>query len=640
MEKIKVVLNGLEREFPKGVTIREIVEDIDPSLLKDALAAKVDGKLLDLSAPLMEDAELSLLTFDSREGREVYWHTSSHILAQAVKRLFPEAKLGIGPAIEEGFYYDFDVPKPFSPEDLEKIEQEMNRIISEDLKITREERTREDAIEFLNSIGEPYKVKLVKDLESDGKVSFYRQGDFIDLCRGPHAPSTGKIRYVKLLSSSGAYWRGDERNPMLQRIYGISYPTKSQLEDYLYRLEEAKRRDHRVLGRELDLFSIHPEIGAGLIHWHPNGAIIRNTIENFWKEEHFKRGYKLVYTPHIASDEIYKISGHLENYDAMYSAMEIDGQPYRIKPMNCPGHIMIFKTKIRSYRDLPIRYAELGTVYRYEKSGVLHGMLRVRGFTQDDSHIFCTEEQLLDEVRGVLDLVKFMMDTFGYKFKTYLSTRPEKSLGSDEVWEKATGALVQALRDQGLSYEVSPGEGVFYGPKIDVILEDVLGRGWQGPTIQVDFNLPERFDVNYVAPDGSLKRVVMVHRTVLGSMERFIGGLIEHYGGAFPVWLAPVQVMVIPVTDSQLPYAREVAEKLKEASIRAELNDRSAKLGYKIREAEKQKIPYMAVVGRREAEEGRLSIRARGKGDLGSFSLDGFITRVQEDIRERKLAIS
>ncbi len=640
MEKIKVVLNGLEKEYLSGTTIKEVIEDIDPSILEDALAAKVKGKLLDLSTPLTENSELNLVAFDSREGKEVYWHTSSHILAQAVKRFSPEAKLGIGPSIEEGFYYDFDVPEPFSPEDLERIEREMRKIIDENLEITREEKPREEAMGLLRDIGEPYKVKLLEDMEDNSEVSFYQQGNFVDLCRGPHVASTGKIQHVKLLSSSGAYWRGDERNPMLQRIYGVSYPTEVQLEDYLHRIEEAKKRDHRILGRELDLFSVHPEIGSGLIHWHPNGAIIRNTIEDFWKEEHFKRGYKLIYTPHIASDEIYKISGHLENYDAMYSEMEIDGQPYRVKPMNCPGHIMIFKTRIRSYRDLPIRYAELGTVYRYEKSGVLTGMLRVRGFTQDDSHIFCTEEQLLDEIKGVLNLVKFMMDTFGYKFKTYLSTRPEKSLGSDEIWEKSTETLERALQSQGLSYEVDPGQGVFYGPKIDVILEDVLGRGWQGPTIQVDFNLAEKFDVNYVSPDGSSKRVVMVHRTVLGSMERFIGGLIEHYAGAFPLWLSPVQVVVIPVTDVQLPYAREVTGRLKGMSIRTELNDRSAKLGYKIRESEKQKLPYMAVVGRREAEEGKLSIRARGKGDLGTFSLDSFATMALDEIKEKKLTIS
>jgi len=569
-----------------------------------------------------------------KEGLIELRHTSSHILAQAVKRLYPDAKLGIGPAIEDGFYYDFYVDKPFTPDDLVRIEEEMKKIVDADYKLERFTLQKEDAIKFLEELDEPFKIELAREI--DGEISFYRQGEFVDMCAGPHIESTGGVKYFKLLSTSGAYWRGDEHNPMMQRIYGTSFYTKEELDNYLSFLEEAKKRDHRILGRELDLYSTHEEVGPGLIMWHPNGAIIRNTIEDLWRKEHLKHGYKLVYTPHIASEKIYQISGHLENYaESMYAPIQIDTARYRLKPMNCPGHILIYKTKQRSYRDLPIRYAELGTVYRYERIGTLHGMLRVRGFTQDDAHIFCREDQLLDEIRGVIRFMDFFMKTFRYEYKPYLSTRPEKYIGTDEIWDMATKALKEALRLEGMDYELDEGGGVFYGPKIDIKLIDALGREWQGPTIQVDFNLPERFDVNYTGSDGKEHRVVMIHRTVLGSMERFVGGLIEHYAGKFPLWLAPVQVVVIPISDRHNERAIEVKDRLFENNIRVELDDRNEKVNYKVREAIVKKVPYIIVIGDREVEDNTLSVRTISK-DLGSFSLESFIDRVKEEI-EKKL---
>ncbi len=569
-----------------------------------------------------------------KEGLIELRHTSSHILAQAVKRLYPDAKLGIGPAIEDGFYYDFYVDKPFTPDDLVRIEEEMKKIVDADYKLERFTLPKEDAIKFLEELDEPFKIELAREI--DGEISFYRQGEFVDMCAGPHIESTGGVKYFKLLSTSGAYWRGDEHNPMMQRIYGTSFYTKEELDNYLSFLEEAKKRDHRILGRELDLYSTHEEVGPGLIMWHPNGAIIRNTIEDLWRKEHLKHGYKLVYTPHIASEKIYQISGHLENYaESMYAPIQIDTARYRLKPMNCPGHILIYKTKQRSYRDLPIRYAELGTVYRYERIGTLHGMLRVRGFTQDDAHIFCREDQLIDEIRGAIRFMDFFMKTFGYEYKPYLSTRPEKYIGTDEIWDMATKALKEALRLEGMDYELDEGGGVFYGPKIDIKLIDALGREWQGPTIQVDFNLPERFDVNYTGSDGKEHRVVMIHRTVLGSMERFVGGLIEHYAGKFPLWLAPIQVVVVPISDRHNERAIEVKDRLFENDIRVELDDRNEKVNYKVREAIVKKVPYIIVIGDREVEDNTLSVRTISK-DLGSFSLESFIDRVKEEI-EKKL---
>ena len=641
---VRVTLpDGTSLELHDGATALDAAEKIGPRLARATLAAKINDLPADATTVLHDGDRLALLTWDSPEGRDVYRHTTSHIMAQAVKRLFPDAKPAIGPALEDRFYYDFEVARPFSPEDLEKIEAEMAEIIKEDLPVTRFELPVEEAIKLFDDRNEPYKVEILRDLSDQSelvpgeKVSMYQQGEYVDLCRGPHLPSTGKVKAFKLLSSSGAYWRGDEKRQMLQRIYGTSFPDRKQLESFLAVLEEAKRRDHRILGPRLDLFSIHPEVGAGLIHWHPKGALIRHLIETLWKEEHMRRGYSLVYTPHIASDNLYRISGHLEKYDAMYRPMDIDGENYRVKPMNCPFHIMIYQSQTRSYRDLPIRYAELGTVYRYERSGVLHGMLRVRGFTQDDAHIFCRPDQLVDEVSDTLDLMKFFLNTFGLDYQVYLSTRPERSFGTDEEWTVATDALKETLERAGVPYTVDPGEGVFYGPKIDVKLVDVLGRPWQGPTIQVDFQLPQRFGVEYVGSDNQTHHAVMVHRAMLGSMERFVGCLIEHFAGAFPLWISPVQVVVLPLTEAQNDAATELAGRLKAAGLRAETDLRNEKIGSRIRDAELQRVPYMLILGAREVENGAVAVRARERGDLGAKPVDEVIRLLCEEVSTRSL---
>ncbi|HPC44331.1 MAG TPA: threonine--tRNA ligase [Candidatus Latescibacteria bacterium] len=641
---VRVTLpDGTPLELHDGATALDAAEKIGPRLAKATLAAKINDLPVDATTALRDGDRLALLTWDSPEGRDVYRHTTSHIMAQAVKRLFPEAKPAIGPALEDRFYYDFEVGRPFSPEDLEKIETAMAEIIKEDLPVTRFELPVEEAIKLFSDRDEPYKVEILRDLSDQSelvpgeKVSLYQQGEYVDLCRGPHLPSTGRVKAFKLLSSSGAYWRGDEKRQMLQRIYGTSFPDRKQLESFLAVLEEAKRRDHRILGPRLDLFSIHPEVGAGLIHWHPKGALIRHLIETLWKEEHMRRGYSLVYTPHIASDNLYRISGHLEKYDAMYRPMDIDGENYRVKPMNCPFHIMIYQSQTRSYRDLPIRYAELGTVYRYERSGVLHGMLRVRGFTQDDAHIFCRPDQLVDEVSDTLDLMKFFLSTFGLDYQVYLSTRPERSFGTDEEWAVATDALKETLEKAGVPYTVDPGEGVFYGPKIDVKLLDVLGRPWQGPTIQVDFQLPQRFGVEYVGSDNQTHNAVMVHRAMLGSMERFVGCLIEHFAGAFPLWISPVQVVVLPLTEAQTDSAAELAGRLKAAGLRVETDLRSEKIGSRIRDAELQRVPYMLILGAREVENGAVAVRARERGDLGAKPVDEVIRLLCEEVSTRSL---
>ncbi len=559
--------DGSKKEFEKGSTFMDAANAISEEFARKALVAKINDTLYDLSGQIPGDVSVEFLTFDDSGGREIYWHSTSHVMAAAVKRLFPDAKVTIGPAIDGGFYYDFDVEKPFTVEDIKKIEAEMKVVIKENGTFSREMIDRDKAIELFSKENEHYKVELINELEDD-RVSIYRLGGFVDLCRGPHIFSAKQIKAFKLLNTAGAYWRGNENNQMLQRIYGISFPDKKMLKKRIEWLEEVKKRDHRILGAKLDLYSIDGEIGSGLILWHQKGAVIREVIEDYWRKEHRKRGYELVFTPHIASERVFQRSGHLENYvENMYSPMDIDGTPYYIKPMNCPGHIKIFQSRLRSYRDLPIRLCELGTVYRYERSGVLHGMLRVRGFTQDDSHIFCTPEQVVDEVLGALDFVVEIMNVFGFDFTTYLSTRPEKSLGDVESWDNAISALKTALKKTGIDYTVDPGEGVFYGPKIDIKLKDVLNRLWQGPTIQVDFNLPERFNIDYIGKDGNGHRVVMIHRVVLGSMERFIGGLIEQYAGAFPLWLSPVQVVVMPITDAQHEYARKLVECLKDKDI-------------------------------------------------------------------------
>ncbi len=566
---------------------------------------------------------------DDSEKLEIMRHSAAHVLAEAVQSIFPEAKFGIGPAIENGFYYDFDLPRPLTPDDLSLIEARMKEIIAANVPFTREEGTKKKARTLFAA--QQYKLELIDEIP-DEKVSLYRQGKFLDLCRGPHVSSTGEIGAFKLLSIAGAYWRGDEHRPMLQRVYGVAFDTEEALAEHLKKLDEAAKRDHRRLGKELDLFSLHEEAGPGLVHWHPKGAVIRRVIEDFWKDEHIKRGYNLVYTPHIGKLDLWKTSGHWEFYrDYLYSPMEVEGQEYIIKPMNCLGHIMIYKTGRHSYRELPLRYAELGTVYRYERSGVLHGLSRVRGFTQDDAHIFCRFDQLEDEVAGVLDLARFMISTFGFtNYQVFLSTRPEKYAGTLQVWEEATETLSRALVRQGIPYSVDPGEGVFYGPKIDIKFE-----GWQGPTIQVDFNLPPRFNVTYIGEDGQEHLVAMVHRTVLGSMERFLASLIEHYGGAFPVWLAPVQVMVIPIADRHLDYARKLEAELKSEGIRVGVDARSETVNLKIRQAQLDKIPYMLVVGDKEVAASTVSVRLRSGEKLDLQPFDSFKQNVKAAIVSR-----
>jgi threonyl-tRNA synthetase len=574
----------------------------------------------------------------SKQGEklDVMRHSAAHIMAEAVQSLFPEVKFGIGPAIEDGFYYDFDLPHPLTPDDLPTIEGKMREIIAGDFPFLREEVTKEEARRLFSA--QPYKLELIDEL-ADEEVSVYRQGTFLDLCRGPHVAATGEVKAFKLLSIAGAYWRGDERRPMLQRIYGTAFATEEELKAYLARLEEAAKRDHRRLGKELELFSIHEEAGAGLIFWHPKGALIRSIIEDFWRAEHLKRGYELVYTPHIAKSKLWEISGHWEFYqESMYPTMDIEGQGYLIRPMNCPGHILMYKSRLRSYRELPLRWAELGTVYRWERSGVLHGLSRVRGFTQDDAHIFCRPEHLEDEVIGVLELARFMLKGFGFtEYEVFLSTRPEKYAGTMEIWGQATETLRRALAHLHLPYAVNPGEGVFYGPKIDILLKDALGRGWQGATIQVDFNLPEQFDLNYIGEDGREHRVAMIHRTVLGSMERFLGCLIEHYGGAFPVWLMPVQVVIIPIADRHLQYAQKIEAELKSEGLRVRLDERSERMNLKVREAQLEKTPYMLILGDKEVKSATVTVRLRSGENLKAQSLEAFKAQVKDAIESKRL---
>jgi threonyl-tRNA synthetase len=565
-------------------------------------------------------------------------HSAAHVLATAVTELFPEVKVAGGPPIDSGFYYDFAREQPFTPEDLVRIEARMREIVAAGQPFEPSEVSRADAEKRFRGAGEKYKLHFLSQIPADGKITFYKNGPFVDLCRGPHVASTADIKAFKLTHVAGAYWLGSERNEMLQRIYGTAFPTQADLDAYLKQIEESLKRDHRKLGRELELYSIHEEVGQGLILWHPKGGMLRHLIEGFWKEEHLKRGYQFVYTPHLASEKLYEISGHLENYaDLMYSPMDIDGKPYRVKPMNCPGHIMIYNATKHSYRDLPLRFAELGTVYRYERSGVLHGMERVRGFTQDDSHIFCTREQMADEVAGVLDLMDFLMRAFRYEYRCYLATRPtSKFLGSEEGWAFATAALREALERRGLAYEVDEGGGAFYAPKIDVKLKDALGREWQCPTIQVDLMLPKRFGVTYVGADGKEHEVVMLHRALLGSLERFVGIYIEHTGGEFPVWLAPVQVKVIPANPKANDYAQDTARMLELGGVRVEADLRDEKMGAKIRDAELEKVPYMLIVGPREAEAGTVSPRRKGKGQLEAMTRQAFIEMIERDVHARR----
>lgn len=636
-DKIKIKFpDGKTQEFPKGVTGLEILQTLPSRLREEATGIKVNGEVKSLPEPIQQDSDIQILTFDDKEGREVFWHSSAHLMAHAVQRLFPQTKFGIGPAIENGFYYDIDLDHPLSPEDFEKIEATMAKIVDEDHPIIRKEWNKKEAIDYFKKRNEDLKLELLAELE-DG-ISTYSQGDFTDLCRGPHLPSTGRIgKHFKLLSVAGAYWRGDEKNKMLQRIYATSFPKKKMLEEYLHRLEEAKKRDHRKLGRELDLFSIQENIGNGLILWHPKGARVRRIIEEFTINEHYKNGYELVYTPHLAKLQLWETSGHTGFYrENMFTPIDIEEVSYQIKPMNCPFHITIYKNQLRSYRDLPIRFFELGTVYRYERSGVLHGLMRVRGFTQDDAHIFCTPENLNEEISRVLEFTLYILRTFGFnEYEIFLSTRPEKFVGQVENWDKATAALKYALDKSGLPYEVDPGEGVFYGPKIDIKIKDSIGRSWQCSTIQVDFNLPERFNVEYIGEDGNPHQPIVIHRALLGSVERFFGVLIEHYAGAFPVWLAPVQIKILPITEHQHQYARTIQDRLLAENLRVEVDGRNEKIGYKIREAEVQKIPYMLVIGEQEVQGQQVAVRQKSKGDLGKMGIEQFIQIINQHIQNK-----
>ncbi len=632
-ETISITIsNGGKEKYPAGVSILDVLKDRESA--EEVVAARVNGNLTDLNTTLDTSATLEFVTADSKEGMDICRHSASHVMAQAVKELYEDARLGIGPTIEDGFYYDFERSAPFGPDDLEMIEERMRDIIKRDIPFTREEMEKSEALRIFEERDEPYKQELIAGIE-DETVSVYRQRDFVDLCRGPHLQSTGRIRAFKLLSTAGAYWKGDEKRKMLQRIYGTAFPTEKALKEYLNRIDEAKKRDHRKLGKELDLFSVEEGVGAGLILWHPRGSMVRGIIEDYWKNEHYKMGYDVIYSPHIAKIDLWNTSGHLDFYkDNMYSPMDVEGQGYVVKPMNCPFHVQVYKGHVRSYRDLPIRYAELGTVYRYERSGVLHGLLRVRGFTQDDAHIFCTPDQLGVEIKGVLNFTLYILRSFGFnEYAVYLSTRPDKHVGTEENWDRAEAALKSALEDSAIEYAVDPGEGVFYGPKIDIKIKDVLGRAWQCSTIQVDFNLPERFDVEYRGADGGFHRPIMVHRALMGSLERFFGCLIEHYGGAFPVWLAPVQVSLLTVTGRCDNYAEEICAGLRESGIRAETDTRNEKLGFKIREAQMSKVPYMAVIGDKEVANKTLSIRSRDGRSVPEMPIDGLIDLVQKENR-------
>ena len=627
--------DGSTKEYAEAKSVIEIASDISEGLARVAGAGEVDGEVVDLRTVVDRDCELNILTFDSEGGKGAFRHTTSHIMAQAIKRLFPEVKLAIGPSIEDGFYYDIDSDEPITAEDLPKIEAEMKKIVKENLAITRFTKPRAEAIEFFKEKNEPYKVELIEDLPEDSEISFYQQGEFVDLCAGPHLMTTKPVKAFKLTSLAGAYWRGSEKNKMLTRIYGTSYTKKADLEEYITRMEEAKKRDHRKLGKELGLFMMKEE-GPGFPFFLPKGMVLKNTLLDYWREIHNKAGYVEISTPIMLSRHLWETSGHWDHYkENMYTTV-IDETDFAIKPMNCPGGILVYKSEPRSYRDLPLRMGELGLVHRHEKSGQLHGLMRVRCFTQDDAHIFMTPEQIRDEIKGVARLIDSVYQLFGFKYHVELSTRPEDSMGSDEDWEIATEGLRGALDDLGLDYVVNEGDGAFYGPKIDFHLEDSIGRTWQCGTIQLDFQLPLRFECEYIGADGEKHRPIMIHRVAFGSIERFIGILIEHFAGAFPTWLAPVQVKVLPISEKYMDYANKVMNDLKDAGIRTEIDDRAEKIGYKIREARLQKIPYMLVVGAKEEEEGKVSVRSRFMGDEGAKDLNEFIDSVKEEIKNRE----
>ncbi len=630
--------DGTGLTAPAKSTVADVAQIIGPGLAKAAIAGRLNGIPVDLSAAVGDGDKIEIITENSSEGLDIIRHSAAHLMARAVNELFPDAKFGIGPSIEEGFYYDFDLPLSLSADDLPKIEAKMSEIASRGPKLSRAELSRSDALKLFKDADQPYKAELIEDVETDS-ISTYDLDGFRDLCRGPHVPSVNRIKNFKLLKVAGAYWRGDENRPMLQRIYGTAFAKKADLKDYLHRLEEASRRDHRVLGQQLDLFHIDDALGAGLPLWHPKGARLRQTIEDYWRSEHLANGYDLVLTPHIAKTDLWKTSGHWDFYrENMYSPMEVDTQQYIVKPMNCPMHMQIYRSRPRSYRDLPIRWAELGTVYRYERSGVLHGLLRVRGFTQDDAHIFCRPEQLLDEIKDVIKMVQKMLPAFGFsEFDIYVSTQPKKFVGTPEHWSLATEALEKALTECALDYQIDPGEGVFYGPKIDIKIKDALGRSWQCTTIQVDFNLPERFEITYKGEDNKDHQPIMIHRALLGSLERFVGCLIEHYAGAFPLWLAPSQIAIIPIADRHFDYAKQVKTRLTKAGLKVFIDSRSESMNRKIRDNQVQKIPYMLVVGDREAETGTAAVRLRDGTDLGDKELDVIVEHLKEELESKKL---
>ncbi|MFY9189618.1 MAG: threonine--tRNA ligase [bacterium] len=634
MAKIKISCAGREGRFDPGITVVEAIKQLSPDEVEESLVAEVNGEVRDLSTRLGSDSQIKLLGWNSDAGRRALRHSAAHVMAQAVKELFPEAKLAIGPAIEDGFYYDFAVDKPFTPEDLETISTVMEQIIAQDLPFERQEIPRDQARAYFSAQGEQYKVELIDDLPPEAHICLYRQGDFVDLCAGPHVPSTGYVKAFKLLNVAGAYWRGDENREMLQRIYGTAFSSKKQLEVHLEMLEEAARRDHRKLGRELRLFTLHEE-GPGFPFFHPKGMILRNELESFWREEHRQAGYEEIRTPIILSQELWQRSGHWDHYRENMYFTEIDHRDFAIKPMNCPGGILVYKSSSHSYRELPLRMAEMGLVHRHERAGVLHGLMRVRCFTQDDAHIYMLPSQITEEIKGVIDLIDRIYKVFGFSYQVELSTKPDNAMGSDEIWEEATIALERALAEKGMDYKVNEGDGAFYGPKIDFHLKDCLGRTWQCGTIQLDFLMPERFDLDYIGEDGEKHPPVMIHRTCLGSIERFIGILIEHYAGAFPTWLAPIQARVLPITDRQTAYARKIMLQLQEAGVRAEVDERNEKIGYKIRDAQLQKIPYMLVVGARETETGKVAVRHRDRGDRGAMSFEVFVHGILTEISER-----
>ena len=634
---IKIRLQGKdERNYEKGVLALDVAKDISEGLARSVVGVKIDGKVCDLMTPLTDDCDIEFLKFADKDGKMVFWHTSTHIMAQAVKRLYPNAKLGTGPALDNGFYYDIDLEEKLTVEDLEKIEKEMKNIVSESLDIVRKEVSRNEAIEIMKNRNEDYKIEIINGLPEDATISLYQQGEFIDLCAGPHLPNTKYVKAFKLTSIAGAYWRADANNKQLQRLYGVSFEKKKELDEYLKLLEEAKLRDHRKLGKELDLFSMHEE-GPGFPFFHPKGMVLRNTLEKFWRQEHEKAGYDEIKTPIILNEALWHQSGHWDHYKENMYFTKIDDEDYAIKPMNCPGSILTYKTHLFSYRDLPLRWAEMGQVHRHELSGALHGLMRVRTFTQDDAHLYVLPSQVKDELIGVIELADYVYSIFNFKYHVELSTRPENSMGTQEQWDIATNGLIAALEEKNINYIVNEGDGAFYGPKIDFHLQDAIGRTWQCGTIQLDFQMPERFDIHYIDNNNEKQRPVMLHRTIFGSIERFIGILIEHFAGKFPLWLSPVQVKILPISDKFADYAYEVQKELKNLGIRVNVDARAEKIGFKIREAQLEKVPYMLVIGEKEVENNTIAVRSRDLGDLGSMKKEEVIEKFVNEIEEKKI---